>query len=82
MWALVLTSQFGALLPIDRHALPVPVNSDTHLVPERNLVPPLHDTGTECDQISYRYEPFELDNTRFPAFPGLETEIEEDRLRS
>ena len=27
-------------------------------VPERNLVPPLHDTGTECGQISYRYERF------------------------
>ena len=40
LWALVLTSQFGALLPIDRHALPVPVNSAIHLVPERNLVPP------------------------------------------
>ena len=30
------------------------VNSATYLALERNLVPPLHDTGTECDQISYR----------------------------
>ena len=58
LWALVLTSHFGALLTIDTHSLPVPVNSATHLVPERNLVPPLHDTGTECGQISYRYERF------------------------
>ena len=57
MWALHLTSHVGALLPIDTHALSVPVNSATHLVPERSLVPPLiHDTGTECGQISYRYE--------------------------
>ena len=56
LWALVLTSHFGALLTIDTHSLPVPVNSATHLLPERNLVPPLHDTGTECGQISYRYE--------------------------
>ena len=57
-WALVLTSHFGALLTIDTHSLPVLVNSATHLVPERNLVPPLRDTGTECGQISYRYERF------------------------
>ena len=36
----------------------LPVNSATHLVQERNLVSPLHDTGTECGQISYRYERF------------------------
>ena len=35
MWALILTSHFGALLPIDRHSLPVPVNSATHLIPVR-----------------------------------------------
>ena len=58
LWALVLTSHVGALLTIDTHSLPVPVNLATHLVPERNLVPPLHDTGTECGQISYRYERF------------------------
>ena len=55
-WVLVLRSHFGALLTIDRHSLPVPVNLTTHLLRERNLVPPLHDTGTECGQISYRYE--------------------------
>ena len=39
MWAFVRTSHFGALLPIDTHALLVPV----------------HDTaGTECGQISCR----------------------------
>ena len=58
LWALVLTSHFGALLTIDTHSLPVPVNSATHLLPERNLVPPSHDTGTECGQISYWYERF------------------------
>ena len=26
--------------------LPIPVNSATHLTPEQNLVPPLHDTST------------------------------------
>ena len=44
-------------MTIDTHWLPVPVNSAaTHLLPERNLEPPLHDTGKECGQISYRYE--------------------------
>ena len=48
LWALALTSHFRALLTIDTHSLPIPVNS----------VPPLYDTGTECGQISYRYERF------------------------
>ena len=51
----VLTSHFGTLLPIDTHALPIPVNLATHLAPKQNLVPPLRDTNTECSQISYWY---------------------------
>ena len=48
---LVLTSHFGALLPSTGLA-----TRPTHLVLERTLVPPLHDTGKECGQISYQYE--------------------------
>ena len=47
---------FWSVVAIDRHSLPVPVHLATHLVPERNLVPPLHDNGKECGQISYQYE--------------------------
>ena len=59
MRAFVSVSHFReVLLPIDRPSLPVPIYSVTDLVPERNLVPPLHDAGTEYGQISYRYERF------------------------
>ena len=56
IWAFVSASHFREVLPIDRPSLPVPINSVTHLVPERNLVSPLHDTGTEYGPISYWYE--------------------------
>ena len=64
MWAFILTSHFGALLTIDRHSLPVPVNSATHfflyrnetsyllyMIPVQNVV--IFHTGTN---VSYQYK--------------------------
>ena len=75
MLALVLTSQFGALLTIDRHALPVPVKSATHLVPERNHMIPVQNvvrfhTGMRTGVNSYRYDSYRYNISCYKWAPG------------